>query len=128
MKKNNINILIVEDDCMSYFLIKEYLKPFGFHLFRAINDFETWELLHSNCKFHLILMDVRLSCEINGIDLSREIKKIFPNLPIIIQTALVNSIKQDDSILGVYDDFILKPYSMDIFTKKVLFLLNYVNV
>lgn len=125
---NTINILIVEDDYMSYFLIKEYLNPFGFHFYRAINDSETWELLHSNNKFHLILMDVRLSCEINGIDLSREIKKIFPDLPIMIQTAIVSSLKQKNSILGIYDDFIIKPYSMDNFTNKVLSLLNYVIV
>ena len=44
----NINILIVEDDFISYLLITEYLMPLKFNLYRASNYVETWELLHSN--------------------------------------------------------------------------------
>ena len=125
----NTNILIVEDDFTSYLLMMEYLIPHQFTFYRAVNDVETWELLNSKLEFHLILMDVKLpTSSMNGIDLSRGIKKRFPNVPIMIQTAVVESKNQFDFIVGVYDDFITKPYYLDCFTDKVLSLLNCVAV
>jgi DNA-binding response OmpR family regulator len=120
----NINILIVEDDFTHYLLIAEYLTSFGFTLIRATNDVEKWSILMKN-DIHLILMDVKLkNCKINGIELSREIKAFFPLLPIIIQTAFIESINGIDLMKQVYDDYITKPYEMEHFTNKVLKTLN----
>jgi len=125
VKNENINILVVEDDYSSFLLIKEYLTPFDFNIYRSINDKETWEILNTNIVFQLVVMDVKLfNSKINGIDLSREIKKKFPTLSIIIQTAEVNCKNQIDSIVGVYDDFITKPYEMNCFLNKISKLLE----
>jgi DNA-binding response OmpR family regulator len=120
----NITILIVEDDYTHYLLLMEYLAPLGFTLLRATNDVEAWSILIKN-DIHLILMDVKLkNCKINGIELSREIKAFFPLLPIIIQTAFIDSINGIDLIKNAYDGYITKPYEMGNFTNKVLKILN----
>jgi CheY-like chemotaxis protein len=118
-----INILVVEDDISSYLLITEYLMPLGFNLYRTINYLETWDLLNSNCIFNLVLMDIKLPCGITGLDLSRSIKIRFPQLPIMIQTATVDR-NRPDSVSGVYDDLITKPYDEECFTGKVLSLVD----
>ena len=99
------------------------MSIYGFNLYRAINDLETWDLLNSNCIFNLVLMDIKLPSGINGLDLSRAIKTRFPQLPIMIQTAIVDK-NRLDSISGVYDDLITKPCHLDCFTGKVLSLVD----
>ena len=123
MNRSDINILIVEDDYTHYFLIAEYLAPMGFNLIRTTDDVETWSVLIKQ-NIHLILMDVKLKkCSKSGIELSRDIKAFFPLIPILIQTAFIESIKEKDLIV-VYDDYIIKPYGMELFTNKVLSILK----
>ena len=121
----NMNILIVEDDSASYHLITEFLLPFKFNYYRATNDIETMKLLFTNRIYHLIIIEVRVTSPRNsGIELTKAIKITFPNIPIIVQTSIINSKKQLASILSKTDFFITKPYCLKDFTKKVLSILD----
>ena len=111
-KYNNINILVVENDYVSYFLIKEMLKPYNFNLCHTLNEQETRNILNSKNRYDLIIIDIKY----NDYILYRDIKIQYPNVPIFIQTAL----EKDESIFDVYDDFIRKPYQIDVFVAKTL--------
>src|ERR1035437_4488444 len=100
----NMNILIVEDDSASYHLITEFLMPFKFNYYRATNDIETLKLLFTKRSYHLIIIEVKVSSSRNtGIELTKAIKITFPRIPVIVQTSIINSKKQLDSILSQSD-------------------------
>ncbi len=126
----DINILIVEDDDTNYFLIEELLNPYRFNLFRAIDGNQALIQLNSELKIHLVLMDIRLPKGQNGIDICRIMKKKYPFLPIIIQTAIVMNNERVSSVHGIYDGFITKPYDIKVFYKIIFnqlehFLVNH---
>jgi DNA-binding NtrC family response regulator len=121
---NEINILVVEDDPVCYLLIEELLSPFSMNLYQAISGKEAWNLLNSKLIFKLVLMDIRLKGELNGYDMSSEIKQRFPDLKIIIQSAIVDMKNGVDSIPGVYDGFITKPFDVDLFSDTILSVLG----
>jgi signal transduction histidine kinase/CheY-like chemotaxis protein len=78
-------ILIVEDHDISFKYLKEILLPFGPKLTWAMNGREAVDLVMKN-QYDLILMDINLP-EMDGVAATREIRKIRPDLPIIVQTA-----------------------------------------
>ena len=50
--------------------------------------------------------------QIGGYDATKEIRKQHPNLPIIAQTAYVNTEDKDKAIAFGFNDFLQKPLNM----------------
>lgn len=60
----------------------------------------------------LITMDITMP-EMNGIDATREIKKILPDVKIIMCSAMGQQGMVVDAIQAGANDFIVKPFNMD---------------
>lgn len=99
-KLENKNILIVEDDAASYFLVKEILSNYKLKIFKSENARDAIDILHSTPNMDLILMDIQLPA-MNGYDATRIIKKDFPGIPVIAQTA--NAMEGDRQKLWTQD-------------------------
>ena len=83
----NYNILIVEDDDVSYLLLSEILSSYPLKITRAFDGEEAIMYFSENkSNFDLVLMDIKLP-KINGYDATQAIKGKFPSIPIIACTA-----------------------------------------
>ena len=101
-------ILIAEDVQESFELLKEYLKGYDIKILHAMDGLEAVELALNQENPDLILMDIRMP-EMSGITALKEIKKIKPELPVIIQTAYAMQIEKDECFKAGCDDYLTKP-------------------
>ena len=101
-------LLLVEDDPASSVLVKEMMEDSGVKLVYAYDGMEALEMVKSDSNIDLILMDVKMPV-MNGYDATHEIKKIRPDLPVIIQTAFASSNDRQKAFDAGSDDFIAKP-------------------
>ncbi|MBI9072099.1 MAG: response regulator [Melioribacteraceae bacterium] len=111
-------ILIADDQKENRFLLKEILKRLGFDVISAKDGIEAFEKTKTN-KVDLIIMD-HLMPECDGIESTKMIKKIFPELPIILFTG--NDI--EDKLDIKFDDYMLKPVNSKKVYSSISKLLN----
>ncbi|MCK4852981.1 MAG: response regulator, partial [Bacteroidales bacterium] len=101
------NILIVEDDGSSYLFLETLLRKYEPNITWAKSGIQAIEIL-KNDSIDLILMDIRMP-EMNGVDTTREIRKIYPDLPIIAQTAYAQLSDRKLALDCGCNDYISKP-------------------
>lgn len=104
-------ILIVEDEEINYQYIEFLLKhmDFKFKILHAIDGKQAMDMFHSTKNIDLILMDIKVPI-INGHDVTREIKKVNPDIPVIAQTAYATPEDKIKAKKAGCDDFISKPF------------------
>jgi CheY-like chemotaxis protein len=107
-------VLVVEDDKVSVLYLKELISLIeipGIEL-KAEHVF-SGEKAIEHCKnrpCHLVLMDLKLP-GIDGLEATREIRKMKPFLPIIAQTAFALSGDEQKAMKAGCNDYIAKPIS-----------------
>lgn len=101
-------VLFIDDDAELQTLIPEILQYEGFDISVGNNGIECLEFLEHTTP-DLIILDVMMP-KMNGWDTLKEIRKMHPNLPVIMLSAKGDSI---DRVLGLElgaDDYISKPF------------------
>jgi PAS domain S-box-containing protein len=101
-------ILIAEDDWTSYQYISKLLMDLNLEIIHAENGEKAVEYVKSNPNIILILMDIKMPV-MNGIEATKLIKEIRPELPIIAQTAYAFSSEKDEILAMGCTDYISKP-------------------
>jgi DNA-binding response OmpR family regulator len=120
--KIKAKILLVEDDENLGFVIKDNLEVEGFTVIWAKDGAAGFDAYCKN-KFDLCVLDVMLP-KIDGFELAKQIKEVKANIPLIFLTAKA---LDQDKIKGFRigaDDYITKPFNMDILLLRVQALLN----
>lgn len=102
------HILIVEDVDASFDLLKMILLPIGAQITRARDGEEAVAICKENINFDLVLMDIQLP-GMNGLEVTRLIKKIHPQLPVIAQTAFAMHDDKEACFAAGCDGYISKP-------------------
>ena len=112
-----IRIIIAEDDYALCSLVRTYLEASGYEVTACRNGAEASEKLSAE-KFDMLITDVMMP-EKDGFELAREVRSFDENIPIIFMTARDDKpSKQLGFKLGI-DDYITKPFDMDIFVLKI---------
>jgi FixJ family two-component response regulator len=110
-------IQIVEDDQDISYIIEYIISDLGLksETFGCINDFLNRK---GKEEVNLFIIDVRLP-DGNGIELSRSLKDSDPtcNIPIIIMSA--HAAKKDAMLNGKAEDFIAKPFDIQVLIDKI---------
>ena len=101
---NKGSVLVVDDEPINYKLLNAILEREGFSVEYAENGYRAIEMA-SKSDYNLIIMDLKMP-EINGIETSRQIKKLKPYSNIIASSA-VNSMEKNEYAL--FNCFISKP-------------------
>lgn len=101
-------ILIAEDDDTSYRLLLTSLKKFGVITLRAYNGEEAVDLVKKHQQISLILMDIKMPV-MDGLEATKLIKKIRPELPIIAQSAYAFNEDIEKAREAGCDDHLSKP-------------------
>ena len=105
-------ILVVEDEEISRFFFEKALKKTKVNLFFVNDGIQAIEMIRENTEIDLVLMDIRLP-RMNGLEATASIKEIFPELPVIVQTAYALQTTQDDAIKCGCDEYITKPIKIE---------------
>jgi len=101
-------ILVAEDEESNFRYIEKLLKKAGFDLLRANNGLEAVEYVQLDAKIDLILMDIKMPV-MNGVEATREIKKMKPGIPIIATTAFAIPGDREIFLKAGCDDYIPNP-------------------
>ena len=102
-------LLVVEDSLIVNKHIEVCLKAEGYTVYSAFKPKEALDLLKER-DFQLILLDVMLNDEIDGITLAREINELY-NIPIIYLTALSDKETIERAKITQPYGYIIKPFN-----------------
>ncbi len=109
-------ILIVEDELTIAETLKSHLERYEYKC-HIVEDFEKVLDTFQETDPHLVIMDINLPA-FDGYYWSRKIRKV-STCPIIILSARMSELDQVYGIENGADDFITKPFVMDIVLAKV---------
>nr|WP_207695315.1 response regulator transcription factor [Enterococcus sp. DIV0212c] len=116
------HILVVEDDLSIQKAMVTFLKKEGYSVDYVSNGLDALELSKIN-KYHLILLDMMLPKK-NGQEVLEEIRHESPEQPVVIISALDDEYIQMSAFVKKIDDYITKPFSMNILLFKINAILN----
>lgn len=103
-----MTILVAEDDYVSYMLIEEFLANSNIRMLHAKTGKEAMEIVNTDHEIDLVLMDIKMP-EMDGYQATQIIKKQFPHLPVIAQTAFASKNDREKALSAGCDDYISKP-------------------
>ncbi len=105
-------ILVVEDEEINFYYIRETLSDTGANFIYADNGLSALKQFQENTNIDLVLMDVKMPI-ISGYETTKKMKKIRPEVPVIAQTAYSLSGEKRKSMEAGCDDYLSKPISPD---------------
>jgi PAS domain S-box-containing protein len=112
------HILIAEDDESSMKFIRTILGHEDFILYEASNGIEAVDSVRNNPAIDLVLMDMKMP-EMDGIEATRQIKSLRPELPVIAQTAYTFAENEEKIRLAGCDDYLSKPIKRQVLIEKI---------
>ena len=101
-------ILIAEDDWTSLQYLKRILLKQNIIVIHVENGEQAIELVRNTPDINLILMDIRMPV-MDGIEATKQIKQIRPDLPIIAQTAYAFEDEKSKILAIGCDEYLAKP-------------------
>jgi len=116
--RNNLTILIAEDDEISMLYHKEIFANSGHTILSASNGLEAIGIVRRNENIDLVLMDLKMPL-MNGHDAARKIKEVNRSIPVIALTAY--AFEEDDRkvISDDFDDYLVKPVDRDLLISRI---------
>ena len=109
--KNEIKVLLAEDDKNLGNILKSYLEAKGYPTILSENGKIAYEA-YKRGAFDFCVLDIMMP-EMDGFSLAKKIRKIDKNVPILFLSAKA---MQEDRIQGFEvgaDDYLTKPFSME---------------
>jgi CheY-like chemotaxis protein len=107
-KRSNRIILIAEDDWISFQYLRTILEKSDITVIHAENGEQAVEIVRNKSDIDLILMDIKMPV-MDGIEATKIIKRIRPDLPIIAQTAYTYSEEKNKIASIGCDEYLAKP-------------------
>ena len=117
----DIDILVVEDDEQICSTVKKFLTNAGFIVYTCADGSQALEKMYDK-TYHLVILDIMLP-GMNGQELLKEFRKI-SDAPVLIMTALDDDDSQLRAFNNLADDYVTKPFTMQILVKRVEALLR----
>ena len=111
MEKNQLKVLLAEDDRNLGNILKNYLDAKGFSTSLCINGQEASDLFNKK-EFDFCILDIMMPLK-DGFMVAKEIRATDKKIPILFLTA---KSMQEDKLKGFEigaDDYITKPFSME---------------
>ncbi|PLW96048.1 MAG: hypothetical protein C0593_12540 [Marinilabiliales bacterium] len=105
------SILIVEDEPNNRELLEIMLSETKANVISTAYGLEAFSIVKEK-NVDLIFMDIRLP-DSNGLEITAEIRKTHPNLPIIAQTAFADIENKEKALYSGCNDFMAKPIMED---------------
>lgn len=104
------HVLLVEDDKEVSALTREMLSNLGFAVTHVTGADAALGALANARAIDVVVSDIMMPGGVSGLELAREIRKRFPNLPVILTTGYVEAAARMED--GEFN-LLLKPYSLE---------------
>lgn len=121
--KSKKRILVAEDEESNFALIEEYLSDLNIEIVRAEDGEEAIEICELQQPIDLILMDIKMPRK-DGLEATMAIKKKYPTIPIIAQTAYALEEDRTKILQAGCDDYVSKPLSRERLIQVIRFYLD----
>ena len=79
-------ILLVEDDDSVAHLVEEMLRELGYDVARTSDALAALEALRQDHAFDLVFSDMVMPGDMGGLDLAREVSRLWPDIPVVLTT------------------------------------------
>jgi PAS domain S-box-containing protein len=112
-----IKILIVEDDEANAEFLKETLISVGIEVLHTQYGAKSIEIVRNNNP-QLVLLDIRLP-DINGYEVAKQLKKEFPLVKIIAETAYAAKEDQMKALKSGCDGYLSKPVKVSVLLETI---------
>lgn len=103
-------VLVVEDDATLRFLVAEALSLFDLNVVECATADDALQLLQQTNQVNLVLTDIRMPGQIDGLELAKLIWKHWPQLPVILTSGHMNLGAER---LPEQSAFMAKPWTLD---------------
>lgn len=118
MATTPLRILCIDDEPLLLKLMEAQLVPRGYEVFKAPSGVMALRLV-KEIRPHIVLLDIMMP-GMNGIETLAEIRKIDPNVGVIMVTAVMDDeIAQQAVKLGAFD-YITKPINFEYLETAIL--------
>lgn len=121
-----INILIIDDDKNTRFLLYEVLKMNNFNVFQANNGLQGLDVLERE-KVDLVIVDIMMP-EMDGYEFTKELRSYNPTLPILMISAKQLPLDRKKGFMAGIDDYMSKPIDHEELVLHINALLRRANV
>lgn len=111
-------ILLVEDEALGRLFFQSVLRHTHAHLLLAKNGKEAIEMVERHSEIDLVLMDIQLPV-MDGLEATKEIRKIRPELHIIAQTAYTLDNDRQKAMKAGCNDYLAKPIEVELMFEKI---------
>ncbi len=118
MGKNQKTVMIVEDDLILNLLYESYLEKLGYGAEGELVYGKTAIEVAKRIKPDLILMDISLEGNMDGIDAMLEIRK-FSDVPVIYITGNSDPYHVERAKETNYIDYLVKPIEFDVLKQSI---------
>jgi CheY-like chemotaxis protein len=98
-------LLVVEDEVLIRMSVSDFLRNAGFTVVEAGSAREALAVLKVRPDVALVVTDIHMSGDMEGVELIREIRKSFPAIKVITASAYRNTEPVEATVT--------KPYSLD---------------
>jgi signal transduction histidine kinase len=113
-----LNILVAEDDEISFLYMKELLVGTDCTLRWVKEGAQAVEVINSTEVFDIVLMDLNMPV-MNGYEAAQKIKKIKPEIPVIAITAFPHQLEIEKVSGVIFDTNVIKPVEKDDLLQKI---------
>ncbi|MBN1187742.1 MAG: response regulator [Bacteroidales bacterium] len=123
MDLKNKTILVVEDIEINFRLIQAIFSRTNVNLLKAGDGDEAIDAFRTNKDIDLVLMDIKLP-GMNGYEVTRQLKSIRKEVPIIAQTAYSMDGDLEKALQAGCDEYVSKPINKSELMDKVFRLIG----
>lgn len=116
--EKSYKILVVEDDETNYYLLFFFLSGSNIEIIHAPTGQEAISIFKESNDFDLVLMDLKLP-DIDGFQVTREIKSINSITPVIAVTAYSGNNERQLAYQSGCNDIIIKPINKPVLIDKI---------
>lgn len=110
--QNKKTVLIVEDDLILNLLYESYMEKLGFDTRGELVYGKTAVDVTKKIKPDLILMDIALEGEMDGIEAMEKIRE-FSDVPVVYITGNSDPLHRERAKPTNYTDYLIKPVNME---------------
>jgi CheY-like chemotaxis protein len=122
MKFAKYTILVVDDEELIRYLVASYLSKLGHSCLTAVDGVDALDKI-KNHKIDAVITDIKLP-KMDGMALTGEISRQYPDLPIMIMTAFDEEYSEGTAISVGAREFLKKPFTLDEFAARLNKLIN----
>jgi DNA-binding response OmpR family regulator len=105
------NIIVVDDELLIRDLLYDFFSERDWGVAVYDSGENALEAARTK-KYDIVLVDIKMP-EVDGISLVTKIKKLYPQLPVVIMTAFPSVETAVEALRLKVDDYIIKPFNIN---------------